>query len=375
MDLAHLPCEVRYGSSNDNEGHVGKRFFYPLEFDKYGQLVYRQQANVARDAVKDILLSDSINKHVVVIVHGWDKPIGLAEHDFQDFICRFRNIGMEIYDLGNEAPNRNRLSNSDDLMVIGVFWPSTVNPNLSDSVFKPFTYHLIRNRADSIASSVGNTLTSILTNAHLNRIGDSHIPQDENSLRPRLTVIGHSFGGRILRHVLDDEIASFSNKHSSLFDVYKEVNTILLLAAMSPPSVEGIRTRLYNLNEYTKAKHRYQMYTVFSQNDWANRFLYPLGEALSFNRPYCAIGACGESSIGKGIIPASNDGEFCYKDMPPNDRFYNVDASAFIFDHGDIYKGRVARLIWGLLENEDTARRDKFPLCSTLDGSGIWPDH
>jgi len=122
-DLARLPCES-----------TASKFFYPVEFDADGSLLYEDQLQAARAAA-------SKSRDIVIFVHGWDKTMGSAENDYQDFLCRLYWRGVD-----------NGYLEETQAMVIGVFWPATAFRNYEDfPLIKPATYYLIRDRADRLA--------------------------------------------------------------------------------------------------------------------------------------------------------------------------------------------------------------------------------
>jgi hypothetical protein len=93
------------------------------------------------------------------------------------------------------------------------------------------------------------------------------------------------------------------------------------------------------------------VYIISSRRDWANRFLFPVRE-LSSGRPMiCSIGACGHP-LARDTV-ANEAGEIQLGDVKSWDAHYdnvwNVDATDVISSHVDIYKGRVARILWKLL--------------------------
>jgi hypothetical protein len=77
-DLARFPCES-----------PASRFFYPVEFDADGNILYEDQLHAAK--VATITRRDII----IIFVHGWDKTAGGAERDDQEFLCRLYWRGVD----------------------------------------------------------------------------------------------------------------------------------------------------------------------------------------------------------------------------------------------------------------------------------------
>lgn len=68
--------------------------------------------------------------------------------------------------------------------------------------------------------------------------------------------------------------------------------------------------------------------------------------------PYCSIGACGEPSAP--VLTADEAGTI--SEWKPNiGRIWNVKANSLISSHSDIYKGRIAGLIWRLITAKELA--------------------
>lgn len=338
MDLAGLPCEPE------------KQFFYPVEFDKLGNLLYEEQWS----SLAGRLESDYDLRDIHVVVHGWDKTPQTAERDYQDFICRFYEQGVrEQWAYGQEwATTKNSV-------IVGIFWPSTVLPNYEDLfLIKPLTYFAIRGRADDLQKTALQKSFNIIAQIAAHR---------DLKSRMRLHLIGHSFGGRMivkgLRTLMDDD----PKMALKLFNSFRLVNIVLLLPALPARDIEDIlsvRRRYIDVRKPTESaiEHRYSskvigivsavnIYNIYSRNDWANGYLFPMGELASGDRMECAIGNCGLPMAQDARVTES--GEVTLEEEKPWEwhyaKIWNVDATNVISSHGDIYKGRVARLLWKLL--------------------------
>jgi hypothetical protein len=309
QDLTGLPCEPST-----------EQFFYPIEFTADGGMPFPSQRDQIEFAIRDLALTD-----IFVFVHGWDKTASTAERDYQDFICR---LYREVV--------RSPIGGRSRAVIIGVFWPSTVFSDSSDPLpLKPFTYRVIRNRASTIARTGFNEVL-IRTLA-------------SEGARPRAPLryhfIGHSFGGKIIR----EGFASYLSK-SQDYDWLRRAEAVnfvqLLPATVSEQYLPETRDDL----AYSLLKAR--IYVVFSQNDFAGRFLFRMMEG------HCSVGACGDPRYSTFDATA---GGICLRSKRPSvlqnlldapELTANIDATAIVHGHTDIYKGRVASLIWALLRRD-----------------------
>ena len=322
-DLANLPCES-----------PSSRFFYPVEFDADGNILYEDQLQAAKVAALT-------RRDIIIFVHGWDKSAESVDGDYQEFLCRLYRRGVEEQYLAE-----------DQAIVIGVFWPSTILRNHEDfPLIKPISYYIIRARADTIAAE---GIQKRLLPAILNTAEQDHVM--------RLHIIGHSFGARRLIKAVSDYFRT-----STLEDLPRyvsSVNVVLLLPAIEP-GIENsqasqfileINQRLGERDRVRRMKPEYlRIFNVYSERDWANRFLFPISEALNFKMPYCSIGACGEPSAP--VLTLDEAGTI--NEWTPNiGRIWNVNADSIISSHSDIYKGRIAGLIWKLITTKELAPSD-----------------
>ncbi len=327
-DLARLPCES-----------TASKFFYPVEFDADGDLLYEDQLQAARTAA-------STSRDIIIFVHGWDKTTGSAENDYQDFLCRLYWRGV---DSGHTEETQT--------IVIGVFWPSTVFPNYEDfPLIKPFTYYIIKDRADRLAIE-----------GIRKRLLPEILDLVEHDSEKRLHVVGHSFGGRMLIWAVSDYFRT--RMFAEVPQRVSAINFVLLLPAIEPSrgkldlaqmllqlrqsmdkvdGVEGVKSELF------------RVFIVCSERDWANHFLFPISQALSLKIPSCSIGACGEPSAPTLTVDEAGN---INKWVPNSGRVWNIKADSIISSHSDIYKGRIAGLIWRLITAKELTPNDlKAPL-------------
>ena len=344
-DLTVLPCERK-----------ANEFFFPLEFDKAGNQVYADQAPAIENALHHA-------ERVFVFVHGWNKTPDLAEQDYQDLICRFY------------THSKHDSANAKRSIIIGVFWPSADFPPL-------LNFWRMKNRADDLALTGFQSLIKLLAS-----------PAIESGGHYDLVLIGHSFGGRIILKGISQYIAQLTPEKYRFFSSLNQLQLVLLTTAMGEYTLLPFfgRTETEDPFEFKREwdsqaflqemVHQYgreftrkellldilqlrlqwqptlvelsgltdfRAYNIFSTHDDANRFLYPIGSFMERGGPTCAIGACGVSQWPK-LISATPAGILESGVDLAQSNLWNVDASKVILSHTDIYKGRIANLVWELI--------------------------
>jgi hypothetical protein len=364
LDLALLPCE-------EGDSPV---FFRGVEFTERGAVAFPQQ----RDALLRRLREGPPVTDLVFFVHGWNKRPSLAEMDYQNFLCRLHARLRAL------IGDRKR---QDGLVIVGVFWPSTLNPNGRDVLTTPVSYFQIRDRADALArTGFADLLRSISPALRPSVDGPGGFTG------PHLQLIGHSFGGRMVVRGL--RALHETGDLVPLLVAAGPVNVALLNAAMAPDDLGWLREALARASErksagraqppprFTVASDAF-LFNVHSRRDAANRYLFPTASLFTDDRAVCGSGACGVPGYatlcvdGSGQIVApprpAASGE-----RPPPDRVlaaWNVDATEVVFDHSDIYKGRVALLVANLLYRQPgapdlgaLAQPPDAPACPSGDG-------
>lgn len=372
-DLTTLPCE-----------RTAKEFFLPVEFDADGKFVYDDQIEAVKEGLRQA-------DQVYVFVHGWDKTTETAERDYQDLICRFR------------THSRSGSSRSEKAIIIGVFWPSTEFPRW-------LNFWKIKDRVDRIANDGFPRLMEVISNSSLER--DKHY---------KLAFIGHSFGGRMVVRGLQDYINRSSYRTFLFLSSLEQLQLVLLNAAIGEPSLGPYvnlsrnyldykaswnaeiflsdmrqkhgdedysrRTKLVDLNDigivwiptitqlasYTDLR----VFNVMSSHDLADRYLYRLGSLMEEGGPTCAIGACGLHQWNYSATVEKSGSLKVQPDLQVSN-VWNIDASEVVSSHSDIYKGRVANLLWELLAlNPPAIPEEDFKIDASSYGrlsssSSIW---
>ena len=341
LDLALLPCE---------QGNA-PRFFRALEFDRDGKVVFiEQQEKLAgrlsgtTDQGAQIPVTD-----LVLFVHGWNKNPTSAEHDYQDFLCRLHAHLREVI---------REQKSSDELVVLGIFWPSTITEDDHDPVaLKPISYFEIRKRADKIAES------------GLAALFESWIPIFQAaSIKPRVQLVGHSFGARMLVHAME-KMQGDGRKVDAFVKSIDLVDVILLNAAIAPDRFQDLTNTITaaTADKQNTPRASY-LFNVHSFRDSATRYLFPLASVLDDDRATCAAGACGVPAYPTLCVTSRGDiaGKPNAERRAAPLKAWNVDATPVIFDHTDIYKGRIALLISTLMYEEN--EKDRFPANEVPDG-------
>jgi hypothetical protein len=304
LDLSALPCEP-----------PGTQFFFPIEFDRMGQPAFDPNLTAFAKYVENWP-----PQHIFVFVHGWNKTPAVAEAEYQQFICRVHTHLVRD------------MSVSKSILIVGIFWPSSAAQNYPDlTVIKPFTYPVIRKRADDMASTDrGFPLV-------MRRLTERFRKLDSMS-KPTLSVIGHSFGGRMIARSFPAFYCN-SGKDRETLESLPTLRLILVQAAIASADAPIACPREQRLPQ------NMHVFNILSREDYSNRYLYPFGSAV-YRGPndtaVCAVGACGIRPHPTVNVLADGTLE---TPLDLSDPIVNFDATRIIFSHSDIFKGRVAQLI------------------------------
>jgi hypothetical protein len=349
LDLALLPCE---------QG-AAPIFFSAVEFDEHGRFVYEfQEQELLHHLSSGPRITD-----LIFFIHGWNKNPSSAETDYQNFLCR---LHARLRTVIGDAKREGRL------LVVGIFWPSTItNSTHEPFLLKPISYYRIRDRVTDVAQNGLAPLFVRLTPLISQQRGDGNVT--------RLHLMGHSFGGRMLVRTLEQ--MSTDGTLVPLLLAAGEVNVVLLNAAIPPERFEWLSQAVTNAKRagiparITEETNSY-LFNVHSFNDTANRVLFRMASVFNDDPSTCAAGACGVPGYptlcvdesGKALPPPVIAKDVTIKALGLN--AFNVDVSKIVFDHNDVYKGRIASLITDLLYDQQKrtwahsiAKSDNDPLC------------
>ncbi len=364
LDIDLMPCE---------RGANTPKFFKAIEFDKEGRYKYPTQLE---DITERLGGSGAPVTDLIVFTHGWNKSPESAELDYQRFICRLHN------ELDQVIGDRKR---RDGLLIVGVFWPSTITNRPEEPyILKPISYYNIRSRADSIAE---NGLSNFFDKIGKIIREKNGIARAGDSISPRIHLIGHSFGGRMVIRAME----TLNNQKSksdvgTLVDFLTSaelLNVVLLNAAMPEERFEWIadaisaarRIQGYTeadiLTRFTENTQSY-LFNVHSLNDTPNRVLFRLASLFNSDSVGCAVGACGIPSYDTLCI--SDAGKIFAIERSKNNNneklkgifVWNANSEKVVFSHSDIYKGRVAKIVTDLLYDEKLRSDITMPIGSSL---------
>jgi hypothetical protein len=203
----------------------------------------------------------------------------------------------------------------------------------------PLSYYQIRDRADTIANmGLASLLSSLIPEIQFSRSGTPI----------RLHLIGHSFGGRMLVRSL--ERMQEQDKLVAFLQAAGTVNVVLANAALSPDRFDWISKAIAVAKShgvpgrFTDETASY-LFNVHSLNDTANRVLFRLASVFNDDPATCAAGACGVPEFPTVCVDDSGKLQFGGNITRPQFggdlNAWNVNATRIVFDHSDIYKGRV----------------------------------
>jgi len=352
LDIDLMPCE---------RGLDTPKFFRAIEFDVNGGFKYPQQK---RDLLSYVESGRQITD-LIVFNHGWNKSAESAEFDYQRFICRLHN---ELTHYIGDTKRRG------GLLIVGVFWPSTITNRPSEPfLLKPLSYYKIRSRADSIAKDALSSFLSDLGRSILTRSG---IARKGTDIAPRIHLLGHSFGARMIMRALEELNERDGITGSLLVDfltIAEYLNVVLLNAATPKERFEWIAEAIAQAREvqgygavarFTDSTDSF-LFNLHSEHDSANKYLFKLASLFNSDSVDCAVGACGIPQYPTLCVNTSGDvtsvreqGENTLRQLTGINA-WNADTQNIVFSHSDIYKGRVAKLVSKLLYDENLRDRIK----------------
>lgn len=364
LDIDLMPCE---------RGLDTPKFFRAIEFDKNGGYKYPQQ----KKELLDYIESSSQITDLIVFNHGWNKSAESAELDYQRFICRLHS------ELTNYIAGTKRRGG---LLIVGVFWPSTItNKPKEPFLLKPISYYNIRSRADSIAKHALASLFADLGNQILSKSG---VALEGMNVAPRIHLVGHSFGARMIVRALEELNRREGTASSQLVDfliVAEYLNVVLLNAAAPKERFDWIAEAIAEAREvqgfsalarFTETTSSY-LFNLHSEHDKANKLLFRLASIFNSDSMDCAVGACGIPQYPTLCVDESGEVSAIRKDGVDSSfrqlegiNIWNADTRNIVFSHSDIYKGRVAKLVSNLLYDadlRDAIKQDSVPVVKTVD--------
>ncbi|MEX2124203.1 MAG: hypothetical protein WD795_09945 [Woeseia sp.] len=329
LDLALLPCE---------QGDA-PLFFHAVEFDGDGRYLFPRQVDELHARFRDPQRPDARVSDVVFFLHGWNKNPSSAEADYQNFLCRLHGQLRKV--IGSEK-------GEGKLVIVGIFWPSTITNAERDPVLlKPLSYYRMRERADVIAQA---GLARLLRDL-------SPVLEAQVQAEPvRAQFIGHSFGGRMLNGALRE--LNDKGALTRLLLATSQTNVVMINAALAPQSIDWLRLAVdeairLKLPARATDQTNSHIFNMHSFNDDANRTLFRIASLFNDDPSTCAAGACGIPGYATICVDAEGEVRLGPDDASARSgvrlNAWNVDASRIVFEHSDIYKGRIAALVTELL--------------------------
>lgn len=190
----------------------------------------------------------------------------------------------------------------------------------------------------------------------------------------KIHLVGHSFGGRMVISSL--EHLNAKNKLKSLFEATQSMDVVLINSAIPESRFNWISEAIAkskNANgpvRFHRTSNSY-LFNIHSFNDSANRVLFPIASLFNDDIAKCAAGACGISGYPtacvdeSGKIATGSPRRIDPQILSNQINVWNIDVSSIVFDHSDIYKGRMAMLIADLMYDEQL--KNSLP----TDSSGV----
>jgi hypothetical protein len=306
------------------------------------------------EAVRDAMNQPYQFTDVFIYSHGWWTNANDSMAEYSKAIIEFGKADATLPDGAVTKPPLRSLG-------IGVHWPSTLSEDAESlpQLFQPFSFYQMEKRGDTIGYNATYALMQLLYQARFTIAPPNPF---------RLTLLGHSFGCRVIcrgLHRLYDELNSpDSTAEYRDFVSGLPFNVVLLQAAFESVDLED-NQRYANLQHYPNLK----ILSTHSDEDLALKTLFPLAEKINILSPEPgnrqALGFAGPTeaselayqpawiSIGKGYNPAAGGASSL---LPPGSRMLVVDlsqlhetdgypADKLSGHHSDIFQPEIYRLI------------------------------
>lgn len=395
-DLAQLPCD-----------HDGLRFFFPVEFNQDGTYRFPEQES---DLQEEIIKRKATE--IYVVIHGWDKPPYTAEMDYRDFICRLlpnetreehaKRVVVGVFWPSILGPNLPKFipqfsywaikSRADVLSLTGF---KILLQSVGESMAKlssfphyhPYSLHIV---GHSFGGRIAlNTIRTLYETYDLNKeieqceregqaIEWGNQPEYRKQLAERertmhllqfvsldIVLLNAAVSDDVIEDLqkplrnyaaaLHDHIVqAFSKTQSSSSNTVKPFEQTVLRCLQTLEQME-VDPYIRIMND----KNHVRVYNVFSSDDWATRWLYPLASLFTEKDKFeCALGACAATPYP--IEHADDAGKVDIRDRS-DQGVWNINASKVIKSHGDIYKGRVASLVQQLFAHSKYLHSNTSP--------------
>jgi len=288
---------------------------------------------------------------VFLYSHGWWTAATDAMSDYSRFSVEFVKALSTISPAAIASAPRSSFG-------IGVHWPSTLSDDAHNAlnIFEPLSFYQMEKRSDVVGQNAVFALMQLMYQAR-EQIADTPMF--------RLTLIGHSFGCKVVCNALNrlyEEINSTGTPESyRSFVMNMRVNVVLLQACFECSALDA-RGSYSNLAKFPQL----HILVTRSDLDLALKNLFPLAEymnVLSLNPgSRQALGWAGPTDttrsafssasmvIEPGYGPTADSlmpegSRMLVADITPVHRVSNFPASPLKGHHSDIFLNEIYRLI------------------------------
>lgn len=226
---------------------------------------------------------------IYVYSHGWSNDAARAMDEYNRFSVDFSKYALW---LGSLAPPLFRDAPRDSLGV-GIHWPSeiTEDPDSDLNKLQLLTFYTMEHRADGVGKNAVYSILRLILNARMGK-----------GTAPRLNLLGHSFGCKVMLSALQDLYTDISNGTIQVPDGTR-FNLVLLEPAtdcdnLEPGDIYGDVAKLSGLRVLVTMSRLDQALVKWFHlaGALANVVHKPLqvpGELLDPNAPPQALGAVG----------------------------------------------------------------------------------
>ncbi|PWT98877.1 MAG: hypothetical protein C5B53_06140 [Candidatus Melainabacteria bacterium] len=323
--------------------------FISIPVDATGLIPDQQVVSAVRDAMNEPYEFTDI----FIYAHGWWTNANASMSEYSKALIEF---GKTVHYLPQgsitQPPARS--------FGVGVHWPSTLSEDAQSlpQLFQPFTFYQMEKRGDTVGYNAMYALTQLMYQARF-----TVAPP-----RPfRLTLLGHSFGCRVICrgiHRLYDEISKpGTSPDFKNFVLELKINVVLLQAAFEGVDLDD-NQRYANLKLFPQLR----MLVTHSDEDVALRKWFPIAETINIlssepgNRQ--ALGYAGPTaataqayqpksiSIDSGYAPQASQtallsppNRMLVADLTPLHQTDDYAGDVLSGHHSDVFQPEIYRLI------------------------------
>jgi hypothetical protein len=289
------------------------------------------------DVLKAAMIPPFGYTDIYLYSHGWWTRAEQAMIDYNRFIMGFAPFGISQHT--DDRPS----------LGLGVHWPSVVSEdsNAVTTVLQPFTYFNRSKMADQVGALGGYALLRLMLEAR----------RDAGVEPPRLHLVGHSFGCKVVCSALEGLAETFAG--TGLLDDLR-VDLVLLQAAFDDDAMEPGKSygRLFS------AYPRLRVLVSKSGLDKAVGDFYVKVQRvmnLFLKTPTPGLGAAGPSAgtvaaaggsaalqVGPGFVPPAPGGlgnRLTVADLTPLHEAHPEGGEAFAGHHSDVFYSEIYGLM------------------------------